>query len=190
VEYFGGVGFLKAGLASATALTTVSPTYAEEIRTPAHGMALEGLLSTRAADLHGIVNGIDVDVWNPESDPHLAASFSARDPSGRAANRAAVEARFRLDADDGPLFCFVSRLTGQKGADLLVEAASSSWRPAGGSPCSGRGDAAIEAALLRLAGLHPGRIGTVIGYDEALGAPDAGRLRRDPDPRRASNPAG
>ena len=102
VEYFGGVGYLKAGLVSATALTTVSPTYADEIRTPAQGMALEGLLNTRSAVLHGIVNGIDVEVWNPETDAHLVAPFSARKLKGRAANRVAIETTFGLEADDSP----------------------------------------------------------------------------------------
>lgn len=80
VEYFDGVGYLKGGLVAASAITTVSPTYAAEIRTPAEGMALDGLLRGRTADLHGIVNGIDADVWDPASDPTLAGHFSAQDP--------------------------------------------------------------------------------------------------------------
>ncbi len=168
VEYFGGVGYLKAGLASATALTTVSPTYSEEIRTPAHGMALDGLLRTRAADLHGIVNGIDVEVWNPETDPHLAAPFAAKKLKGRATNRAAVEATFGLEADAAPLFCVVSRLTGQKGMDLVVEVASDLVAVGGKLAVLGSGDAGMESALVRLAGEHPGRIGAIIGYDEPL----------------------
>jgi starch synthase len=168
VEYFGGVGYLKAGLASATAITTVSPTYAEEIRTPAQGMALEGLLAARAGVLHGIVNGIDVAVWDPETDPHLAAPFSARRLKGRAANRAAVEARFGLAADERPLFCVISRLTGQKGMDLLAEAAPDLVAAGGKLAVLGSGDAGLESALVRLAAEHPGRIGAIIGYDEPL----------------------
>jgi starch synthase len=168
VEYFGGVGYLKAGLASATALSTVSPTYAEEIRTPAQGMALDGLLRTRAADLHGIVNGIDVGVWDPETDPHLVAPFSARKLRGRAANRAALEATFGLAPEAGPLFCVISRLTGQKGMDLLVEVAPALVAAGGRLAVLGAGDPALESALVRLAGEHPGRIGAIIGYDEPL----------------------
>ncbi len=168
VEYFGGVGYLKAGLASATALTTVSPTYAEEIRTPAHGMALDGLLRTRAADLTGIVNGIDTGVWDPSADPLLAGGFSARNVRGRATNRAAVEATFGLAPGPGPIFCVVSRLTGQKGMDLVVETAGDLVAAGGRLAVLGTGDPAIESALLRLAGEHPGRIGAIIGYDEGL----------------------
>ncbi|MBA3324443.1 MAG: glycogen synthase GlgA, partial [Rhodobacteraceae bacterium] len=168
VEYFGGVGYLKAGLASATAITTVSPTYAEEIRTAAQGMALDGLLSTRAGDLHGIANGIDTAVWNPETDKHLAATFSAKKLRGRAVNRASVQATFGLDADARPLFCVVGRLTGQKGMDLLVAAAPDLVAAGAKLAVLGSGDAGIESALVRLAGQHPGRIGVVIGYDEAL----------------------
>lgn len=168
VEYFGGVGFLKAGLASATAITTVSPTYAEEIRTPAHGMALDGLITTRATVLHGIVNGIDTSVWDPETDPHLAAPFSARRPKGRARNRAAAEARFGLDPGDGPLFCVISRLTAQKGIDLLATVAPEIVAAGGRLAVLGTGDASLEGAFVSLAARHPGRIAAIIGYDEAL----------------------
>src|SRR5690606_26528046 len=94
VEYYGGVGFLKGGLACADAITTVSPTYAREIRTPEFGMGLEGLLAARARDLYGILNGIDTHAWNPASDPALAATYTAANPRRRAANKAALEAAF------------------------------------------------------------------------------------------------
>ncbi|MBP7002805.1 glycogen synthase GlgA [Amaricoccus sp.] len=168
VEYFGGVGYLKAGIAAATAVTTVSPTYADEIRTPAEGMALDGLLRSRSADLVGIVNGIDVDVWNPETDPALAGAFSARSPKGRAKNRAAIEATFGLHRDDAPIFCVVSRLTGQKGMDLMVDATWDLVAAGGKLAVLGSGDAGLEGALFRLAGEFPGRVGVVIGYDEPL----------------------
>ena len=82
VEYFGGVGYLKAGMQSASAITTVSPTYAQEIRTAQFGMGLEGLVNSRAGDLHGIVNGIDTDVWNPQTDPLIARNYSIRNLGG------------------------------------------------------------------------------------------------------------
>ena len=97
VEYYGGVGFLKAGLQAAWAITTVSPTYAQEIRTPDFGMGLDGLVSMRAADLHGIVNGIDVEIWDPQTDAHLKANYSQKTLKSRAANKKAVEERFGLD---------------------------------------------------------------------------------------------
>src|SRR5690606_24039725 len=117
-----GVGFLKAGLRLADAITTVSPTYAMEIRTPEFGMGLDGLVRARDDVLHGIVNGIDADIWNPETDAHLAATYSARTLGHRAKNKGALEKRFELEADDTPLLCVVSRLTWQKGMDVLAEA--------------------------------------------------------------------
>lgn len=168
VEYFGGVGYLKGGLVSASAITTVSPTYAAEIRTPGEGMALDGLLRDRASDVHGIVNGIDADVWNPETDPSLVAPFSVRDVSGRATNRAAVAEAFGLDGGDGPLFCVISRLTGQKGMDLVVATAHDLVAAGGRLAILGSGEGWIEGALLGLSGAHPGRIAVRIGYDEPL----------------------
>ena len=168
VEYFGGVGYLKGGLVAASAITTVSPTYAAEIRTPAEGMALDGLLRGRTAALHGIVNGIDADVWNPATDPTLAAPFSAEDPSGRAVNRAAVEEAFGLEPGEGPIFCVISRLTGQKGMDLVVETAHDLVTAGGRLAVLGSGEGWIEGAVLGLSGTHPGRIGVRIGYDEPL----------------------
>jgi starch synthase len=169
VEYYGGVGFLKAGLACATALTTVSPTYAEEIKTPAFGMGLQGLIADRSGVLHGIVNGIDVNVWNPETDPLLAAPYTARRLQGRAANRAAVEARFGLQADDSALFVLVSRLTWQKGIDLLAFIAAQDIVRAGHRlAVLGSGEPGLEATFRALAAEFPGRIGAVIGYDEPL----------------------
>jgi starch synthase len=168
VEYYGGVGFLKAGLQNAWAITTVSPTYAEEIATPAYGMGLDGLIRSRAGTLFGIVNGIDTEVWDPETDPHLAAPFSARKLKGRVANRRAVEARFGLDADDAPLFVTISRLTWQKGIDLLAAVADELVGLGARLAVLGTGEAELEARFLSLAAQRRGRIGAVIGYDEPL----------------------
>lgn len=168
VEYYGGVGFLKAGLQSAWAITTVSPTYAQEIRTPEFGMGLDGLINARAADLYGIVNGIDTGIWDPASDGHLAATFSARTLRARAANRRAVEQRFALDHDNAPLFCVISRLTWQKGMDILAAALDRIAGTGARLAVLGSGDRALEGALLAAAAHHRGRIGVVIGYDEGL----------------------
>ena len=103
VEYYGGVGFLKAGLQAASAITTVSPTYAQEIRTPEFGMGLDGLVNLRAGDLHGIVNGIDTDIWNPATDKHLAETYSARSLKGaqdqQARRRGTLQSRQRRQPD-------------------------------------------------------------------------------------------
>ncbi len=168
VEYWGGVGFLKAGLQAASAITTVSPTYAEEIRLPAFGMGLEGLIQARRAEVHGVVNGIDPDVWNPATDPHLAATYTARTLDRRAHNKAAVEGAFGLEPGPGPLLCVVSRLTWQKGMDALAEAVDGLVAAGGRLALLGAGDAALEGAFHAAAARHPGRVGALIGYDEAL----------------------
>ncbi|CAM5573461.1 Glycogen synthase 1 [Mycolicibacterium aubagnense] len=168
VEYYGGVGYLKAGLQAAWAITTVSPTYAQEIRVPEFGMGLDGLINLRAADLHGIVNGIDVDIWNPATDKHLVSTYSAETLGKRIANRTAVEERFNLARDDSPIICVVSRLTWQKGIDILAAVADSVVTAGARLAVLGSGDPGLEGALLAAAARHRGRIGTVIGYDEAL----------------------
>ncbi|MGN6583334.1 MAG: glycogen synthase GlgA [Rhizobiaceae bacterium] len=168
VEYYGGVGFLKAGLQSASALTTVSPTYAQEIRTPGFGMGLEGLINARAADLHGIVNGIDIDIWNPGKDDHLVQTYGPQTIDKRKANKRAVEERFGLAEDDGPIFSLVSRLTWQKGIDMLAAALDGIVAAGARLAILGSGDAALESALHTAAARHPGRVGVVIGYDERL----------------------
>ena len=168
VEYYGGVGFLKAGLQAAWAITTVSPTYAQEIRTPEFGMGLDGLINMRAGDLHGVVNGIDVDVWNPATDKHLVSTYSAKSLKARKANRAAVEQRFDLDNDDSPIVCVVSRLTWQKGMDMLAAVADGIVAAGVRLAVLGSGDAGLEGALLAAAARHRGRIGVVTGYDESL----------------------
>lgn len=169
LEYYGAVGFLKAGLWFADAINTVSPSYAEEILTPDGGMGLDGLLRGRAGELHGILNGLDVTDWNPASDPALAARFSAGDPVPRAANKAALQARFGLAADpDAPLVAFVGRLAWQKGADLLLEAAPVLMQGGAQLALLGSGEAPLEHACRGFAAAHEGRAGAVIGFDEGL----------------------
>ena len=168
VEYYGGVGYLKAGLANATAITTVSPTYAEEISTSAYGMGLEGLIAARKDVLHGIVNGIDTATWDPEADRHLAARYSARRLKAREANRRALDAELGLDEDDGPLFVMVTRLTWQKGMDLMAAVAGDLVAAGGRLAVLGSGDAELEGAFRGLAARHPRRAAVRIGYDEPL----------------------
>ena len=168
VEYYGGVGFLKAGLQLADAITTVSPTYALEIRTPEFGMGLDGLVRVRDNVLHGIVNGIDTDVWNPETDSHLAATYSAKTLGARARNCRAIEERFGLVRSEEPIFCVVSRLTWQKGMDVLVSVVDDLVAMGARLAILGSGDHSLEGALLSAAARHPGRIGVVIGYNEPL----------------------
>ena len=120
-EFYGQVSFLKAGLVGADRLTTVSPTYAVELQTPLFGMGFDGVLRARRGDLVGILNGIDDEVWNPQTDPHIAAPYNPRTLARKGASREAVQRALGLDVDPSALlFCVVSRLTDQKGLDLLA----------------------------------------------------------------------
>ncbi len=169
LEYYGQIGFLKGGLAYADRITTVSPTYAEEIMTPEFGMGLEGVLQMRAQDLVGIINGIDPAIWNPAKDEHLTAPYDSRKLAARGQNKAALQARFDLAvAPDAPLFCVVSRLTTQKGMDLLLAALPELTAGGGQLALLGAGDAELEAGFTAAMTSYPGQVGAVIGYDEGL----------------------
>ena len=169
VEYYGTIGFLKAGLALADRITTVSPTYAAEIRTPEGGMGLDGLLRQRADALAGILNGVDDAVWNPATDVHLPARYDRRRLAKRAANKAALQARFGLDVEPATfLLGVVSRLTYQKGLDLVADALPDIVGMGAQVAVLGSGEKALEMALVNAAAKHPGRAATVIGYEEAL----------------------
>jgi starch synthase len=168
VEYYGGISFLKGGLACADAISTVSPTYAHEITTPEFGMGLDGLLRQRRSVLTGIVNGIDTDVWNPETDKDIPQTFSAKTLDKRVANKRTLETRLGLDKDDGILHGVVSRLTSQKGLDLLAEHVD--WLVASGARLAlvGTGEAGLEAAFRDASTRHKGRVGISFKYDEPL----------------------
>ncbi len=166
VEFWDDVSFLKGALLAATKITTVSPTYAREIRTPDFGMGLEGVVSMRGDDVTGIVNGIDPEVWNPQTDPALKATYGPL--AARKANRTAIEKALGIKSGKGPLFCVVSRLTGQKGIDVLADLFDDIVAMGARLAILGAGDPAIEAAVTAGAARHPGRIGVKIGYDEAF----------------------
>ena len=168
VEYFGGVGYLKAGLQCSDAITTVSPTYAREILTVEDGMGLDGLLRARSHVVHGIVNGIDTDIWNPADDAHIAQTYTAKHLERREANKRAIEKRFGLESGDGLLTCIVSRLTLQKGMDLVAGALPTLMQLGGRLAMLGSGDAALEGALKSATVNYPGRVGIATAYDEPL----------------------
>ncbi|TCD16268.1 glycogen synthase GlgA [Oricola cellulosilytica] len=163
-EYYGKINALKAGLVYADMLSTVSPTYARELMRPQFGMGLDGVLRARAADLVGILNGIDETVWNPETDKEIAGY---RTPKRKAANTLALAEEFDLPPGDGPLAVVVSRLTEQKGLDLLLEALPAYCGRGGRLALLGSGDKALETAWLEAARDYP-NVGVRIGYDEAL----------------------
>ena len=171
MEFHQQLNLLKTGIVFADAVSTVSPTYAREIQTPAGGCGLEGLLAARAGSLTGIVNGIDTVAWNPATDPHIPRHFRAADVAeGKYAARVALAARLGYAApDDRPLVTFVGRLVEQKGVALLVELLG---RLAGTGRAHfmvlGAGDPAAEQALQRAAASFPGTVDVVIGFDEGL----------------------
>ena len=169
IEFHGSISFLKAGIQFADRITTVSPTYASEIRTPAAGMGFDGLLRARADAVSGILNGIDTSVWNPATDQLIAAPFDANTLSHRTANKIALQERLGLARDESaPMFGVVSRLTWQKGTDLLLDCLPVLRALGAQLALVGSGDNEMETALRVAASAEPDRIGCVFGYDEAL----------------------
>jgi starch synthase len=169
LEHYGNIGFLKSGLWFADRITTVSPTYAAEIRTPEGGMGLDGLLRGRSDSLHGILNGIDTEEWDPATDARLPARFTARNPKPRGVNKAALQQRLGLEVDPAvPLVAFVGRLAWQKGMDLVLEALPALLGGGAQLAILGTGDAALEERCRAAAAANPGRVGTLIAFDETL----------------------
>ena len=170
LEFYGNVSYLKSGIAFADALTTVSPTYAREIQTAEFGFGLDGALRARAGALTGILNGVDYDEWNPETDRHISTHYSERDLSGKAACKRALlqEMGLLAEAMERPLFGIVSRFTGQKGTELVASVAGEIAANDGYLIALGSGEADHEAAFLAMQSEHPGRIAVRIGFDNGL----------------------
>ena len=170
MEAWGDLNLLKTGIAFADQITTVSPTYATEICTPEGGYGLEGLLMHRRDDLVGILNGIDDEVWNPETDQHLPARYSretVRD--GKPQCKAHLQKRMNLDQRaDVPVLGMVSRMADQKGFDLITEAASRILSHDLQLVFLGTGDPMYEGQLRDLASRYPGKVAAEIGFDESL----------------------
>jgi starch synthase len=164
-EFWGRIDALKAGLVWADRITTVSPTYARELTRPEYGSGLDGVIRSRAADISGILNGIDTDTWNPAKDKALAGRY--RTPRGKIRNRNALRKEFGLPKADGPICAVVSRLTQQKGLDLLLDALPALLDHGGQLVLLGTGDSAMERAYRAAARAHPG-VAVHIGYDEAM----------------------
>jgi starch synthase len=169
VEFHGTISLLKAGLQFADRITTVSPTYAAEIRTDEGGMGFGGLLRARASALTGILNGIDTDIWDPGSDSLIDVPFDRTTLEKRAANKSVLRAKMGLAQDEAaPLFGVVSRLTWQKGMDLLLTCLPVLRALDAQLILVGSGDAEFESAFQAAAASEPDRIGCAIGYDETL----------------------
>jgi len=168
LEFHGQLSFMKAGLKYARRITTVSPTYAHEIATHEFGCGLDGVIRSRGGDVSGILNGVDGTVWDPATDSALAARYSARDPSGKARCKAALQSELGLATNpDVPLLAVVSRLSAHKGLDLVLGALPSLLQSGAQLAVQGRGDASLEAAFTAAALAHPGRVAVRIAYDEA-----------------------
>ena len=166
LEYYGEINQLKGGLVASDFINTVSPAYAEEIKTPEFGCGLDGVLRERADVLRGILNGIDYDAWNPATDPALPANYCVDDLSGKAECKRALLAEAGLDPDESaPLLGTISRLVPQKGIDLLIEAADRLVEAGARLVLLGTGDARYERALRELAARRPDRIAAWIEYD-------------------------
>ena len=170
LETAGMVNLMKIGLLHATKVSTVSPTYAGEIRTAEGGYGLDGLLRFRGADLVGILNGIDDAAWDPARDPSLPARYSAADLAGKAVCKARLQERFGLEARPGvPLFGVVSRLAAQKGLDLLADAMAAIMdRMDVQFVLLGNGDQRLENDFNWAAGAFRGRFGAHLGFDGGL----------------------
>jgi starch synthase len=169
MEFHDQLSFMKAALSFADALTTVSPTYAKEVLTPAGGQGLDPVLRQRRADLHGILNGIDVSEWDPSRDPHLPAHYSARDLSGKAICKAGLQRELGLAIrPDVPLLAMVTRLADQKGIDLVVSSLADLLEREVQVAVLGTGSHAYEEAFARAARERPDRMAAHIGFDEGL----------------------
>jgi len=172
LEFWGRISFMKGGINQSEMVTTVSARYAEEIQTPAFGAGFDGILRRRSADLVGILNGIDVDEWDPARDPALPCSYSAADLSGKVACKRELLARYQLPVDEAalgrPLIGMISRMVDQKGFDLVAAAAEDLVALDASYIVLGTGERRYEEMLLDLAQRHPARVGARIGFDETL----------------------
>jgi starch synthase len=165
----GRVNFLRSGIRAASAITTVSPTYAKEILTPEYGMGLEAAVAARQDALSGILNGVDYDTWDPRLDPYLSEHYATPDAPAKGRIKNALAQRLGLSAAAQPIVGLVSRLAVQKGIDIFAAALPGLLQTTDARfAMLGSGDAALERQLNELASLHPNRVAFIAAYDEAL----------------------
>lgn len=168
-EFNGMVSFLKAGLVYCDSVVAVSPNYAEEVQTPAYGCGLHGLMHERRDSLSGILNGIDTTEWDPATDALIFAPYDADHLKVKQENKRALCERLGLSTDPHvPLLGLVSRLTYQKGIDLLLEVFPKALEQGAQIAILGLGESKVEHELQKFAGQYPGRVSLVLGYDESL----------------------
>jgi len=168
IEYYGKLNFLKGGLVFGDLLTTVSRTYAREIQTPEFGCGLEGVLQERSQALHGVINGIDYEIWNPASDGAIPKGYTADDLQGKRACKAALQEELGLAQEPAPLVGMVTRLVEQKGLTLVLDALPGLRAEGVQLALLGSGEPALEEAFGDAAAKHAGRVAVRLGYDAAL----------------------
>jgi len=170
LEFWGNISLLKSGILYADAVTTVSPTYAREIRTREYGMGMEGVLNKRARSLHGILNGGDYERWNPANDPHLPARYDLENSAGKSLCKESLLAEMGLSRSlrERPLLGVVSRLDTQKGLDLVLEALPGIMEMDVGLALLGSGDRAVEDNLREMQARYAGKMAVKLGFDDAL----------------------
>lgn len=167
LEFHSQISFMKAGLYYSDKLTTVSPTYAREIQQPEQGCGLQGLLHVRSADLHGILNGVDTQVWNPATDKLIGHNYDAKSLTRKQLCKKALQEETGLTVqNDAPLFTVVSRITEQKGLNLVLAGLHDIVQRGGQLVLLGSGDPAMETAFKQAAQEHPRSVSVHIGYDE------------------------
>lgn len=171
LEFYGQLSFMKAGLFYADHITTVSPSYAREITQANFGYGMEGLLQQRANEgrLTGILNGVDATVWNPENDPFITAHYHRKNLTGKTRNKAWLQNKMGLQvAENALIFTVVSRLTEQKGLDLILEVLPFLLKQGGQLVVLGKGDATLQQKFMAAADRYPGQVAVQIGYEESL----------------------
>ncbi|HXZ48628.1 MAG TPA: glycogen synthase GlgA [Usitatibacter sp.] len=169
LEFHDRASFLKAGLMYADAITTVSPTYAREIQTEELGFGLDGVLRHRAERLHGVLNGIDTALWNPMADPHLVSRYGMLTLERKVANKRVLRKRFELGgSEELPLLAAVSRITHQKGIDVLAEAMPQLTALPAQVAVVGRGEREMVAMLRAAQAKNPANVGFIVAFDEPL----------------------
>jgi starch synthase len=169
LEFYGQMSFMKGGLAFADYVTTVSPSYANEIQRPEFGCGLDGLMRYRKESLAGILNGIDMDEWNPGTDPHISVNYNRRTLGNKVKNKLALQADLGLNVDEKtPLLGFVGRLVDQKGVDLILAQMPRLLATQCQLVILGSGFPHLEVALQKIAAEHPGRVSVTLGYNESF----------------------
>ncbi len=169
LEFFGKMNFMKGGIVFSDVVTTVSQKYAQEIQTPEYGYGMDGVLRERSKDIHGILNGVDYDLWNPKTDTHIASNYDVKDTSGKKSCKEELIKIFKLKgSDEFPVIGMISRLADQKGFDILAEALDSLLALDLYLVILGTGDAKYEQQLAALEKKHRGRLSVKIAFDNVL----------------------